>query len=40
MRDDYAVLTNKNGYSIFMYGKTIIRFKAPYYLEKITKIKQ
>lgn len=36
---DYAILTNKNGYTVFMIDKYIIRFKAPYSLEYYSSIK-
>ena len=35
-----ALLSNKNGYTIFRFGNHIIRFKAPYSLEKYTEIKE
>ena len=33
-----AILTNDQRYTIFKYGNYIIRFKAPYSLEKYTRI--
>ncbi len=38
--DNEAVLTNDQQYTIFKYGKYVIRFKAPYSLEKYTQIKE
>lgn len=35
-----AILSNDHQYTIFKYGEHIIRFKAPYSLEKYTKIKE
>ena len=38
MRDNmnscYAFLSNKDGFTVFKYGNYVIRFKAPYSLEK------
>ena len=36
----YAYLSNKAGFKIFRYQENIILFKAPYSLEKYTKIKE
>ena len=35
-----AILSNKNEYTIFRFNDHVIRFKAPYSLEKYTKIKE
>lgn len=35
----YATLGNDKNFTVFKYGDTIIRFKAPYSLEKYTEIK-
>ncbi len=35
-----AILTSDQRYTIFKYGKYVIRFKAPYSLEKYTHIKE
>lgn len=37
---DYAVLSNKNGFTVFRYKDYVIRFKAPYSLEKYTAVKE
>ena len=37
---DEATLSNKNEYTIFKYDKYIIRFRAPYSLEKYTQVKE
>lgn len=37
---DYAVLSNDKEFTIFRYGDSIIRFKAPYSLEYYSKVKQ
>lgn len=37
---DYAVLSNQNGFTVFRYKDYVIRFKAPYSLEKYTAVKQ
>ena len=37
---DYAILSNDDRYTIFKYGNRVIRFKAPYSLEKYTEVKQ
>ncbi len=38
--ENEAILTNDQRYTIFMYGKYVIRFKAPYSLEKYTQVKE
>ena len=35
-----AVLSNQKNFTIFKYGNRIIRFKAPYSLEKYTEVKE
>lgn len=37
---DCAYLSNKDGFTVFCYGDTVIRFKAPYSLECYTDIKE
>lgn len=40
MNLDYAVLSNKDNFTIFRFGDYVIRFKAPYSLEKYTEVKE
>lgn len=40
MKLNYAILSNKNDFTIFKYGNYVIRFKAPYSLEKYTAVKE
>ena len=40
MQFDYALLSNDGKFTIFRYGDSVIRFKAPYSLEKYTAIKE
>ena len=40
MQFDYALLSNEGEFTIFRYGGSVIRFKAPYSLEKYTAIKE
>ena len=40
MQFDYALLSNEGEFTIFRYGDSVIRFKAPYSLEKYTEIKE
>ena len=35
-----AILSSKNEYTIFKYDRHIIRFRAPYSLERYTKVKK
>lgn len=35
-----AILSSENEYTIFKYNKYIIRFRAPYSLEKYTQVKE
>lgn len=37
---DCAYLSNEDGFAVFCYGDTVIRFKAPYSLEYYTDIKE
>lgn len=37
---DYAILSNQNGFTMFRYMNHVIRFKAPYSLEKYTAVKE
>lgn len=37
---DYAVLGKENNFIIFKYGNRIIRFKAPYSLERFTSVQE
>lgn len=37
---DYAVLSNQNGFTVFRYRDYVIRFRAPYSLEKYTSVKE
>ena len=39
-RMNCAVLSNQKNFTIFKYGNRIIRFKAPYSLEKYTEVKE
>jgi hypothetical protein len=36
---NYALLTNQGNFTVFKYGDRVIRFKAPYSLEKYTEVK-
>ena len=40
MNYDSAFISNKGNFTVFRYGNYIIRFKAPYSLEKYTAIKE
>ena len=37
---DYAVLSNKDNFTIFRFRDYVIRFKAPYSLERYTEVKE
>lgn len=37
---DEAILSSSNAYTIFKYGKYVIRFRAPYSLVRYTRIKK
>lgn len=34
-----AILNSRDGYTVFRFGDHVIRFKAPYSLERYTKVK-
>lgn len=38
--ENEAILMNDERYTIFKYGSYVIRFKAPYSLEKYTQVKE
>ena len=38
--NNMAVLNNRDGVTVFQYGKHTIRFRAPYSLERYTEIKE
>lgn len=40
MNSEYAFLSNKDNFTIFRYKDTVIKFKAPYSLERYTSIKE
>ena len=40
MNSCYAFLSNKDGFTVFQYGNYVIRFKAPYAVEKYREVKQ
>lgn len=40
MKPDYATLSNKDEFTVFKYGDYVIRFRAPYSLEKYTDVKE
>ena len=35
-----ALLSNRDGFTVFRYGKHVIRFRAPYSLERYTRVKR
>ena len=35
-----AILNNRNGFTVFRFGNHVIRFKAPYSLERYTTVKE
>ncbi len=37
---DYAVLSNEDNFTVFRYGDYVIRFRAPYSLERYTAVKE
>lgn len=37
---DYAILSNQNDFTVFRYKNCVIRFKAPYSLERYTAVKE
>lgn len=38
--ENQAVLSNRDGFTVFRFGKYTIRFRAPYSLERYTEIKE
>ena len=38
--DNLALLSNRDGFTVFQFGKHTIRFRAPYSLERYTEIKE
>lgn len=38
--DNLALLSNRDGFTVFRYGMHTIRFRAPYSLERYTEIKK
>lgn len=38
--DNQALLSNRDGFTVFQFGKHTIRFRAPYSLERYTEIKE
>ncbi len=38
--DNQALLSNRDGFSVFQFGRHTIRFRAPYSLERYTEIKE
>ena len=38
--DNQAILSNRDGFTIFQFGKYTIRFRAPYSLEQYTSVKE
>lgn len=38
--ENQALLSNRDGFTVFQYGQHTIRFRAPYSLERYTEIKQ
>ncbi|KSV59112.1 DUF7724 family protein [Acetivibrio ethanolgignens] len=40
MKNDEAYLSNTGNYTVFKYGNYMIRFLAPYSLERYTKVKE
>lgn len=40
MKNDEAYLSNMGNYTVFKYGNYMIRFLAPYSLERYTKVKE
>ena len=37
---DYAILSNEDNFTVFRYGDYVIRFRAPYSLERYTAVKE
>lgn len=40
MNDQQAILGNEPNYTVFRVGNTVIRFRAPYSLERYTEVKE
>ena len=40
MNDQQAILGNEPNYTVFRVGNTVIRFRAPYSLERYTEVKK
>ena len=38
--ENQALLSSRDGFSVFQFGKNTIRFRAPYSLERYTEIKE
>lgn len=38
--ENQALLSNRDGFTVFQFGKHTIRFRAPYSLERYTEIKE
>ena len=38
--DNHAVLSNRDGFTVFQFGNHTIRFRAPYSLERYTQVKK
>ncbi len=38
--ESFALLSNKDGFTVFRFGKYTIRFRAPYSLERYTEVTQ
>ena len=38
--EDQALLSSRDGFTVFQFGKYTIRFRAPYSLERYTEIKE
>lgn len=38
--DNLALLSNRDGFTVFQFGKHTIRFRAPYSLERYTEVKE
>ena len=40
IRENQALLSSQDGYSVFRFGKHTIRFQAPHSLERYTQVKE
>ena len=38
--DNQALLSNRDGFTVFQFGKHTIRFRSPYSLERYTEVKE